>query len=241
MATETETGISHTEPQKSSRTWWLIAGAAAIVLVAAVLALQFAGSAEAETADVAGQGNVGVWAEDGVTLIRSADGVEVSMEMPRPPPGEYNYPPGGEQPNGSMHPDLVQGEDEVFTLWFFNFNHPELCKDPYVCRIVDVLGEDDVAPPAEGGIYQLDGVIVSGDIIKMNGEVRVGDLARTGADLTNPLCSHVHIGMAPHGKALEGDDLATQLNSGIGSPDWWWPAEFEFVDPGKGCTPQPAG
>ena len=215
--------------------------AAAIVLAGVALALQFSSAATAETSNVKGQGGRGVWAENGVTMIRSEDGIEVSMEMPRPMPGTYNYPEGGEQPNGSIHPEIVQGEEEVFTLWFFNFNYPELCVDPYVCRFVDIVSEDGSAPPAEGGIYQADGVIVSGDIVKMSGEVLVGTPALTGANLTNPLCSHVHIGMAPHGMALEGDDLITQLTSGVGSPDWWWPAEFEWIDPQKGCAPQPAG
>ncbi len=225
----------------SGPTWWIIAAAVAIVLAGIALAVQFSSTATAETSDVAGQGDVGVWAQNGVTIIRSEDGIEVSMEMPRPMPGTYAYPEGGEQANGSIHPEIVQGEEEVFTLWFFNFNHPELCVDPYVCRFADIISEDGSPPPAEGGIYQVDGVIVSGSIITMSGEVRVGDPARTGADLTNPLCSHVHVGMAPHGMALDGDDLFTQLTSGVGSPDWWWAAEFEWIDASKGCTPQPAG
>lgn len=241
MATETETAQPTPDQPGAGINWWIIGGAAAIILVGIVLALQFSSTAKAETSNVAGQGSVGVWAKNGVTLIRSEDGVEVSMEMPRPMPGTYDYPEGGLQANGSIHPPVSEGEDEVFTLWFFNFNYPELCKDPYACRIVDINGDEDWEPIAEGGIYQLDGVIASGNVIKMSGEVLVGAPALTGADLTNPLCSHVHIGMAPHGVALEGDDLVTQLNSGVGSPDWWWAAEFEWVDPQKGCTPQPAG
>jgi len=241
MDTETEMAEQTTEQSGTGRRAWMIGAAVAIVAIVVALVVQFAGSASAETADVKGQGDRGIWALDGVTLIRTDEGLEVSMEMPRPPPGEYEYPEGGEQANGSFHPPVSQGEDEVFTLWLFNFNHPELCKDPYVCRIVDVNGEDGVPPPAEGGVYQVDGVIVDGDIIKMHGTVLVGTPARTGADLTSPLCSHVHIGMAPHGKALDGDDLLTQLSTGIGDPNWWWAAEFEFIDGEKGCTPQPAG
>jgi len=39
--------------------------------------------------------------------------------------------------------------------------------------------------------------------------------------------------MAPHGKALEGDDVLDQWSSGVGGTDWWWAAEFEFIDPEK--------
>lgn len=236
---ETDTRTTQPAPgTPKSRSAWIVAAVVVIVVVAVALAIQFASSAEAETGDVKGQGGRGVWAIDGVTLVRFDDGVEVSMQVPRPQPGTYEYPPA-ETPSGGYHPPVSQGEEEVFTMWLFNFNHPELCKDPYVCRDVDISGENGVAPAAEGGVYRVDGVVVSGEFVTMKGTVLVGSPAAVGADMTNPLCSHVHVAMAPHGQALEGDDLLDQLNTSIGGTDWWWAALFEFIDAEKGCTPQP--
>jgi hypothetical protein len=191
--------------------------------------------AEAETSDVSGQGGEGVYAVNGATLTRRAEGLEVSLKIPRPRPGEYTYPPP-ETPGGDPLPPVSVGEDEVFTLWLFVFNQPGRCIDPYVCRLVDILGDETTPEPAaKGAIYQLDAIVATGDIIEMNGQVTVGMTPVVGASLENPLCSHVHVGMAPHGEALEGNDLETQLTSTIGGPEFFWPAEFEFLDPAKGC------
>jgi len=60
-------------------------------------------------------------------------------------------------------------------------------------------------------------------------------LSSSRSGLSNTLCSHVHIGMAPHGEALQGEDLEEQMSTTIGGPDFFWAAEFEFLDPSKGC------
>lgn len=53
---------------------------------------------------------------------RVAQGLRMSVTMPTPEPGTYIYPPNP--------PGIVAGHPEVFTLWAFIFNFPELCVGP---------------------------------------------------------------------------------------------------------------
>lgn len=114
----------------------------------------------------------------------------------------------------------VPGYPEVFTLWFFGFDHPELCSDG-VCD-----GDDLGDTPARGSVYQLDGEIAYGKNLTMTGKVRLGQAALNGPGLANPLGAEVHVAMAPHGMALTGADLIQQLNSGVGGPPLWFGAFF---------------
>ena len=216
-------------------TWLIGAGVGVVAIVAFLVTQLLSSTASAETADLSHQGGEGVWAADGATLTRTADTLGMELNVPRPMPGEYEYPPA-QQPNGDYHPPVSRGEEEVFTLWMFVFNHPELCRDPHVCRLVDVFGDETTPePPARGGIFQVDGVIATGNILEMSGVVTLESPAVQGVPLTNPLCSQVHIGMAPHGKALESDELEFQLSNTIGGPEWFWAAEFTVLDPENGC------
>ncbi len=221
--------------QRSRRGLWIVPGLIALGVIVLVLVLRPSSSAEAETSDMSLQGGEGVWAVNGVELVRSQDALQVSLKIPRPMPGEYTYPPA-ETPAGDPTPPVGVGESEVFTLWMFVFNHPELCRDPYTCRLVDIFGDDEMPdPPAAGGVYQLSAIIATGNILEMDGEVMVGTDPATGAPLTNTKCSHVHIGMAPHGEALDGEDLEIQMSTTIGGPAFFWAASFEFLDSSEGC------
>ena len=111
-------------------------------------------------------------------------------------------------------------EAEVFTLWAFVFNYPELCTDS-ACDMDDV-GDT----PAKGGIFQVDGRIAAEGTLTLTGRVRLGQPASNGSTLENPLGAEIHAGIAAHGRALSGDDLWIQLNSSIGNPTLWWAATF---------------
>jgi hypothetical protein len=228
---------AHTVKRRS--TWLLAAIVVAVVLVGAIVAVLLGWLSPAggvEQAYLGGQGGDGVWANDAVTLERQADGLVVTLSAPRPDPGSYSYPPA-ETPAGEPTPMPGPGETEVFTLWIFIFNHPVECKDPNVCRMVDIVPDSETgeSPKADGAIYQLDSIIADGDWLDMAGTISVGSPSNVGATLTDPLCAHVHIGMAPHGRALSGADLERQLSDAVGNPDFWWPAQFENIDPNLDC------
>jgi hypothetical protein len=234
---ESSEAVQHTGKR---RRLWLLAGvpavALAVVVLLAVLADDAAPAITIEQGALNGQGGEGVWSNDAVTLERRADRLVVKLSAPRPEPGTYNYPEG-RTPTGDPTPSPGPGEIEVFTLWIFLFNHPPLCKDPNVCRMVDILPDPETGeqPAAEGAIYQIASIIADGDWLEMSGEITVGSPPSAGAALTEPYCSHVHIGMAPHGKALSGSDLESQLSNAIGNPDFWWAAQFENIDPSYNC------
>ena len=199
--------------------------------VAALVSLATVGSAVAEAngghraqrqhADVMQQGGGDVYQHAGAKLIRTDHSIEVKWKVRTPHPGSYTYPTGDMVPPGAPpHPTIVPGYPEVFTLWFFGFDHPELCSDG-VCD-----GNDIGATPARGSVYQLDGVIAYGNHVRMHGKIRLGQTAANGLGLSNPLGAEVHVAMAPHGTALEGADLVHQLNSGVGGPPLWFAATF---------------
>jgi len=170
-----------------------------------------------ETADVVGQGNAGpVVSEGGASLIRTANGITVAVKMPTPIPFTYNYPP----PN-AFQPTVIMGAPEVFTGWAFVFNYPDLCSDP--CDSND-LGVDK---PALGGAYNFAGHPAGGGTLRLAGHVSIGEtpFGATHARLENPLGAEIHLAIAPHG-TLQPDLMPTQINTPIGSPQFWWLAFF---------------
>ena len=62
--------------------------------------------------------------------------------------------------------------------------------------------------------------------MELAGNVVLGQMPATGAPLENPLGSEIHVAVAPHGKALPGQDGWTQLNVPLGNPTLWWAATF---------------
>lgn len=198
--------------------------AAAVVLTAAAVGVAIT-SSDADTYPVAGQGGAEpALAADGATLHRDEGTVRIRFEVPTPEPGSYEYPTGDMAPPGATHPDIVQGgpgAPEVFTLWGFVFNHPDRCTNGS-CDFDDI-GEDTAA---RGGIFQLDAVIAGDDHMTMLGTIRLGQQAVTGASLENPLGAEIHAAIAPHGRALSGEDLILQLNGSVGNPTLWWSTAF---------------
>jgi len=159
-------------------------------------------------------------------LRRRENKIDVAWRMPTPESGTYDYPTADQVPPGAPpHPTVEPGTSEVFSLWAFVFNNPDLCSEE--CNFDDI-GDT----PAQGGIFQLDHTIGDGRTIKMAGKIYVSELAAAGVPLQNPHDAEVHVAMAPHGKALIGADLTRQFGGAIGGPDQWWPALF-FAD----CTP----
>jgi hypothetical protein len=122
------------------------------------------------------------------------------------------------------HPEVVPGGSdvpEVFTLWAFVFNHPQLCTDD-TCDLDD-LDED---APAKGGVFQVDGRILEGAELDLAGSVRLGQEPIAGSPLKEPMGAEVHLAVAPHGMALTGPDLERQLNGPLGNSTLWWAAAF---------------
>lgn len=194
----------------------VLAVGALVVAVASVPA----GAATTESSDVLGQGGVGVLAADGATLDRSIDSVRILYAVPTPQPGSYAYPTSDMVPPGATHPEVVPGSPEVFTLWAFVFNYPDMCTDG-VCDFDD-LGH----PESRGGVYRVDGVVATGSSIVFRTGITLGQSATAFFDLENPLGAEVHLAMAPHGMAHGGADLRAQLNTSVGTPAYWWPALF---------------
>jgi hypothetical protein len=177
-----------------------------------------------ELADFGGQGgSEPPLARDGAELERNQDGLWISGSVPTPEAGSYEYPTGDMVPPGGSHPDVVmgdEGEPEVFTMWAFVFNYPEKCTDG-VCDFDD-LGDTE----AKGGSFQIAGRIADEPTMRFEGGVRLGQPAVNGSPLENPLGAEVHTAIAPHGKALTGNDLWAQLNGPVGNPTLWWVATF---------------
>lgn len=178
----------------------------------------------AQTADVGGQGGEGEsLASNAAHLERTADGVFIEADVPTPEPGSYEYPTADMALGGGTHPPIEAadtGGEEVFTLWGFVFNYPENCTDGR-------CDADDVGDtPARGGVFQLDAAISAGGTMPMKGGIRLGQVAGNGIALENPLGAEIHAALAPHGKALEGQDLFDQMNVAVGNPSLWWAATF---------------
>ena len=167
-----------------------------------------------EYQDVSTQGGGGVYAVDGASLIRQPNGLQARMSIPTPQPGTYNYPAG-----------KVPGHPEVFTLWIFVFNYPDLCTAP--CDMND-LGVDK---PAQGGAYNGGGHAVGGERLTIAGRIRVGEApfdhpVITMAPLQSPETAEVHLAIAPHG-ALDPSTLPDEFRLPTGTPAFWWAAIFK--------------
>ncbi len=174
-----------------------------------------------QSADVMNQGGDGVYQPNGARLVRTDHSVKVRWRIATPEPGSYTYPtPDMVPPGAPIHPPISAGYPEVFTLWFFSFDHPELCSDGR-CD-----GNDIGDTPARGSVYQLDGLIAYKQRLRMAGEIRLGQTPAAGLGLSNPKGAEIHVAMAPHGKALDGAELVHQLNSGVGGPPLWFVAAF---------------
>jgi len=203
----------------------LFIGLGGLIIVAAFVVIMSSDAASGERADIAGQGGAEPpIAEGGAELVRREDGIRVHADLPTPAPGSYEYPTGDMvRPGAPLHPEVSSGgpdQPEVFTMWIFIFNYPDECTD-------DECDLDDIGDtPAKGGVYQGDGRIATEATLELSGGVRVGQVAVNGSSLENPIGAEVHVGIAPHGRALAGDDLRAQLNSPLGNPTLWWPASF---------------
>ncbi|MEH6587767.1 MAG: hypothetical protein V7720_14490 [Halioglobus sp.] len=165
-----------------------------------------------ETVDVGGQGGVGpVVSANGATLMRGSNGITISLGMPTPVPGSYDYPLGA-----------VPGHPEVYTGWAFVFNHPDLCSDP--CNGDDIGAATD----AQGGVYNIAGHVSGGGNLQMVGHVSTGETPFGGAahaPLQNPRGAEVHVAVAPHGW-LDPSIMPDQIKTPIGNPAFWWVAFF---------------
>jgi len=170
-------------------------------------------SGGAEYADVLNQGGAGVYAPGGAMVVRQPHGLRMSVTMPTPAPGSYVYAP--------ERTDV--GHPEVFTLWAFIFNYPDLCTPPS-------CGADDlgVGTAAKGGVYNAGGHPASGGELTITGRIGVGETPFNHAPLESPSTAEIHLAVAPHG-ALDPSRLPEDLRLPTGSPtcDCWWVAIFD--------------
>lgn len=173
-----------------------------------------------EYADVMNQGGIGIYALDGAHIVRQPNGLRASVKMPTPQSGQYLYPPN---PAG-----IIPGHPEVFTLWMFAFNHPELCTD-------GICGGDDIGAgaAAKGSAYNIGGHVTGGGSLNISGRVGVGQPAGAPpgivpTPLTNPAGAEIHLAVTSHG-ALDPSKLPNEFSSPTGSPacGCWWAAVFE--------------
>ncbi len=210
---------------------WAPAGLAGLVAALALVGLGVvatADSAEGQQSDVAGQGgSEPALADGGATLVRDPDGLRLSLSVPTPEAGSYEYPSGDQIADWSPvqgHPEVVAGgpdEPEVFTVWMVVFNHPSRCTDGACDR--DDFRE---GAAAKGGMYQADGRVADEADLEATASIRLGQVPLTGAPMENPLGAEVHVAIAPHGKAVAGAGHWVQLNSPLGNPSLWWAATF---------------
>jgi hypothetical protein len=167
-----------------------------------------------EYAHVSNQGGMGIYAANGASIVRQPNGLQASLSMPTPQPGTYDYPPG-----------FSEGAPEVFTLWIFVFNYPELCSHP--CDLND-LGTDK---PARGGAYNGGGHAVGGPNLTIAGRIGVGETPFDHpvidmAPLESPQTAEVHLAIAPHG-GLDPARLPDEFRLPTGTPANWWVAIFK--------------
>jgi hypothetical protein len=169
-----------------------------------------------ETADVIGQGPAGsIVSPNGATLWRSDTGVSVSLRMPTPVPGTYDYPgPSPFQPEGAF-----AGHPEAYSLWLFAFNDPEGC----LATPCDIM--DFAAGRGMGGAFNAGGHVVGGPILQLAGRVNTNSTPFGGSPLLEPRTAEVHLAVAPHG-ALQPDVMPNQITTPIGTPAHWWLAFF---------------
>ena len=177
-----------------------------------------------EEADVVGQGMGGpTVAPGGAKILRTADGLSVSLSMPTPVPGSYAYPVG---PTASG----VPGHPEAFSLWAFVFFNPEACDG--ACDPVDLMTNPDVV----AGAFNVAGHLAGGPNLTLTGHVNpgtptfggamaetVGEALSQGFDLAE---AFIHIAVAPHG-ALDPGLLPAQITTPTGDPSFWWIALYE--------------
>jgi len=216
--------------------------ALATAMVAPAVAQGQAQGATVETANVYDQATQGgeLWAEEGATLRRTPNGIQVRIEMPTPEPGTYTYPDPGPDPDDPGGPDdnpsaAPPGHPEVFTLWAFVFNHPEECVDgPHACGAADVAavmgsgGEDN---PSGLAVFGVAGHPVGGPKLTLSGGISTSHepFAPIFAPLTNPDGAEVHLAVAPHG-GLDPEIMPEQATTPAGTPDMWWTAVFLSPD-----------
>lgn len=184
-----------------------------------------------ETADVAGQGPEGpVVAEDGATLRRTPNAIQVRIKMPTPEPGTYAYPDPTEHPTAAP-----PGHPEVFTLWAFVFNYPEACvAGPHDCGMADlqlVMATDGADNPGGLAVFGVAGHPVGGPNLTLSGNISSSHepFAPIFAPLTNPAGAEVHLAVAPHG-GLDPDIMPEQASTPAGDLDMWWGAVFFSPD-----------
>ena len=145
-----------------------------------------------------------VYAEDAATLRRGPNGLHVSVQMPTPQPGTYNYP----EPN---EPTVSEpGHPEAFTLWVFVFD--------------DELGPFGDFPWSSAFLGA--GHVVGGPNLTLSGHISKQSEPFAGFDLENPQDVEVHLAVAPHG-GLDPEILPEQIKTPAGSPPLWWVALFE--------------
>ena len=195
-------------------------------------AASMADGAVMQTVDVLGQGLSGscaatarpVVAVRGAKLVRTRNGITASVSMPTPAAGTYCYPPAN--PYQPIAP--TPGTPEVFTGWFFFFNHPENCLTPHACIPPPPGGS---APNdftrARGGVYNFAGHAISGGgTLNLVGHIEVGEAQFGGPfGLENPDGAEVHLAIAPHGVVIP-QLLPDQINTPVGSPPFWWVGLF---------------
>ena len=188
-----------------------VAGPSATALAASRNVVPFTeGLASPVYANVMNQGGAGVYAENGAKLLRQPNGLRASVTVPTPQPGTYNYPAG-----------RVSGHPEVFTLWAFVFNYPNLCTAP--------CNEDDLgaATPAKGGVYNIGGHVASGSSLTIAGAIAIGEtpFAPATAPLESPSTAEVHLAIAPHG-FVEPANRSAEFGLPTGPAVFWWISTF---------------
>jgi hypothetical protein len=190
-----------------------------IVLVLAISATGFVTADQTiEYADVVGQGPAGsVLAYDGAKLVRSDNKLIISVRVPTPEPGSYNYPAGNAWNN-----DAYPGNPEAYSLWGFVFNDPASCTGggAGVCTPADARNGT-----AGAGAFSVAGHLVAGPTLQLNGAITFDSIPFGGAPLTDPQTAEVHVAIAPHG-ALQPETLPNQISTPIGDPSFWWLARF---------------
>jgi hypothetical protein len=196
------------------KTFLYAACATALLIPALVAENTYAKGAVKQRVDVIGQGTMGpVVSPLGASIIRTKNGVTVSINMPTPMSQTYNYPE-----------DAFPGVPEVFSGWLFFFNKPEKCAMPHKCSPPPpgTPGPNDFTE-GEGGVYNFAGHATSGrGSLNMVGHISVGESQFGGPfALENPTGAEIHLAVAPHG-ILIPDLMPQQMNTPAGNPSLWW-------------------